>query len=126
MNNQKTVLAVDVGFGNTKAVWGAECTPQSEILFRSIVKRTMQDPAMFGDLGAGINRVGISIDGMYYLVGPDAYLAGGEPTIDPNFVNRVEYLFSGRPACWQFHDTQSSIIESLYRTAFAPNASSVS
>ncbi len=92
MNNQKTVLAVDVGFGNTKAVWGAECTPQSEILFRSIVKRTMQDPAMFGDLGAGINRVGISIDGMYFLVGPDAYLAGGEPTIDPNFVTRVEYL----------------------------------
>ncbi len=92
MNSKRLVLAVDVGFGNTKAVWGAECSPATEIIYRSIVKRTLQNPGAIGQFGAGLDRVAIPIDHMYYLVGPDANFAGGVPTIDANFVKRQEYL----------------------------------
>ena len=90
--NSNNVLAVDVGFGNTKAVWGNGGSPASEIIFRSIVKRTLEDPRELGAIGTGLNRIGINLGGQFYLVGPDAYLAGGVPTIDSNFVNRKEYL----------------------------------
>ena len=92
MSNKRIVLAVDVGFGNTKVVWGAESDSSSEIIYKSIVKRTLQNPSAFGKLGDGIDRAAIAIDGMYYLVGPDAHLAGGVPTIDAEFVTRHEYL----------------------------------
>ncbi len=87
---EKTVIGIDVGYGNVKAVWGAEFDGKNEIIFRSVAKRTMQATDGFGSGGEDMNRVGINVDGFKFLVGPDA--SGAASTTDPDFVNRPEYL----------------------------------
>ena len=84
----KIVLAVDVGYGNVKAVWDPESNTSSEIIFRSIANPVHQ--------GTDINRskgtVPVTVQGHTYMVGPDAYLSGGTGIPDTNFTERNEYL----------------------------------
>jgi plasmid segregation protein ParM len=87
----KTILAVDIGYGNTKVVWGPSRDASCEIHFRSIAPVTMQKSSSMQGL-AGMDRVGIFVDGMQYLVGPEAFEAGGVATLDTNFSGRPQYL----------------------------------
>jgi plasmid segregation protein ParM len=93
----KTILAADVGYGNTKAVWSKPGTrsPDSigEICFRSIAPVSF-NPEFFALSGVGagaLDRVLVPIDGLHHIVGPDATITGGVRTLDPDYVNRGEY-----------------------------------
>lgn len=87
----KIILSVDVGYGNTKVVWGAERDSSCEIHFRSIAPVTKQKAEGMQGIG-GMDRVGILVHGTQYLVGPEAFEAGGVATLDTNFVARPQYL----------------------------------
>jgi plasmid segregation protein ParM len=89
---KKAILGLDVGYGNVKTVWGNECNETSEIIFRSVAKRTMHQTDGFGSGGEDMNRVGIDVAGFRYLVGPDASQSGAVSTTDADYVNRPEYL----------------------------------
>lgn len=89
---KKAILGLDVGYGNVKTVWGTECNASSEIIFRSVAKRTMHATDGFGSGAEEMNRVGIDVDGFKYLVGPDAATSGASSTTDPDYVNRPQYL----------------------------------
>lgn len=84
----RIVLAVDVGYGNVKAAWGAECTHATETLFRSIA---VPVEASFSTRST-MNSVPVTVRGDTFLVGPDAYLSEASGIADSNFVGRKEYL----------------------------------
>ncbi|WP_454906694.1 ParM/StbA family protein [Variovorax gossypii] len=93
----RTILSIDVGFGNTKAVWsdpGAkDFGPAGEICFSSVVP-ACHVPALekAGGLGGGaLNRVVVEVDGRHFFVGPEATLGDGARILDPNFIERPEY-----------------------------------
>lgn len=75
-----TCLAVDVGFGNTKAVWHHTPTHDgvgqwAELCFRSVA------PKIWGAEQSGLNtadRVKINVAGQQYWVGPGAHVTGVE------------------------------------------------
>lgn len=85
MNN--IVLSIDVGYGNVKACWGLENSPNTEIIFRSIANPVMKDTIVNTTKG----RVPVCVDGVTYMVGPDAYLYEGNGISDANFTARKEY-----------------------------------
>lgn len=85
------ILAVDVGYGNTKVVWDSGRNTSCEIHFRSIAPVSVQKAESVLGVG-GMDRVGIFVNGTQYLVGPEAFEAGGVATLDTNFVARPQYL----------------------------------
>lgn len=109
MKMGKTVIGIDVGYGNVKAVWGPEFDSKSEIIFRSVAKRTMNKQDGFGSGGEDLNRIGIEIDGFRYLVGPDASQSGAASTSDPDYVNRPEYAAFLRGAMYYMLKTRGKI-----------------
>lgn len=97
MNTSKTIVAIDVGYGNTKAVWGRslpnERTQGGEICFKSVAPLTSKDPNILADTAVqAMDRVQVQANGQWYLVGPDAFLAGGGHPLDSDYVRRNEYL----------------------------------
>lgn len=86
---KKIVLAADVGYGNVKAVWGAERSIESEIIFRSIASKISNSSG--DEVIATTGRVPITVEGDTFLVGPDAYLSAGSSISDFNYVGRREY-----------------------------------
>ena len=86
----KIVLAVDVGYGNVKAAWGAESTNETEIIFRSIANPVSKSSNSAVTTSTG--RVPIVVSGDTFMVGPDAYLSAGTSIADFDYVARKEYL----------------------------------
>ncbi len=86
----KIILAVDSGYGNVKAAWGAEPSNENEIIFRAIansISNSSNSPVT-----SSKGRVPVVVDGDTFMVGPDAYLSEGTSILDFNFVHRKEYL----------------------------------
>lgn len=86
----KIILAVDSGYGNVKAAWGAEPSKDTEIIFRAIansISKYSNSP-----IAISKGRVPIGIDGDTFMVGPDAYFSEGTSILDFNFIHRKEYL----------------------------------
>lgn len=89
----KTILAVDIGYGNTKLVWGAARDSSSELLFKSIAPAARQNDDAFADFSQPMERVAISVNHRTFLVGPEAYLAGSASSIlDKDYIKHDEYL----------------------------------
>lgn len=86
---KKIVLAVDIGYGNVKAVWGTARTTETEIIFRSIaspISKSSRDEVI-----STAGRVPVVVNSDIYLVGPDAYMSAGSNILDFNYVARKEY-----------------------------------
>lgn len=89
----KNIVAIDVGYGNTKAVWATpghgDYDSDKEICFSSIT------PAChlphLEQVGSLLDRVVVEIDGRHYYVGPDSPLADGVPVVAHNFTELSEY-----------------------------------
>lgn len=88
MDNGKKILAVDVGHGNTKFVWGPP-NQNTEFIFPSIAPMSKNNSFGFG---GELDQVCINVNDKDYLVGPDAYRAGGQPVLDDHYIARPEYL----------------------------------
>ena len=108
------VLAVDVGYGNIKAAWGNKCTPQTEIIFKSIANKithsTDEKPC------TSLGRVPIDIDGDIYMIGPDSHLFSGSRILDVDYVARKEYLAFLR-ASMHFMFNQTGVFHKIDRLA---------
>lgn len=85
----KVVLAIDIGYGNIKAVWGAERTSEDEIIFRAIANQIPNGSHKQSDPTLG--RVPIFVNDETFEVGPDAYLSTGTNISDFNYIFRNEY-----------------------------------
>lgn len=88
------ILAIDIGYGNTKAVWNRKETAGkkdtwSEIIFRSVTPRVVVD-----ETGAGIggmDRVVVHVKDDSFYVGPKATYEGGTRALDPNYIDTPEH-----------------------------------
>lgn len=87
---RKIILAADIGFGYVKAAWGANCTTESEIIFRAIANLVSKSNSDV--ITATASRVPVIVDSDTYMVGPDAYMSSGNSISDNNYIARKEYL----------------------------------
>lgn len=98
------ILATDIGYGNIKAVWGAECTPDTEIIFRAIANQVSNGFHEQSNSTPGC--VPICVDGETFEVGPNANLSTGTSITDFKYIFRKEYLAYVRGAIhFMFHKT---------------------
>jgi plasmid segregation protein ParM len=90
---KKIIIALDIGYGNTKLVFGREPSAWSDLCFRSTSPKvtTPQGDMSKGFAGA-LDRVTVQIGGSNYLVGPEAHISGGGAILSTDFVDRPEYL----------------------------------
>ena len=108
----KKVLAIDVGFGNLKAVWGrsdpgkSEIRRWNEICFKAVAHPALVDEADTG-MG-GTDRVLVTVRGNPFYVGPQATVAEGVRALHEDYVSTDEYeaLIVGAWA-YMFKDTQT-------------------
>lgn len=89
-----TILAVDVGYGNTKAAWNVQANPAnrlvwSEIGFRSVTPVASSADAQ--DVLRGLNRVVVSVNGEHFFVGPEATIEGGTRSRKADFTTSPEH-----------------------------------
>lgn len=107
----KTVLAIDVGFGNLKAVWGrsepgqSEIRQWNEICFKAVVHPALVDEADTG-MG-GTDRLLVTARGNDFYIGPQATVGEGVRALHEDYVSTDEYeaLIVGAWA-YMFRDTQ--------------------
>ena len=81
--NQKSILALDIGYGNTKAVWRqpkSDSSTWGEICFRSVAPRVVVD---VGTSLASLDRVIVCVGQDRFYVGPKATLEGGVARTTP-------------------------------------------
>jgi len=87
------ILAIDVGYGNTKAVWNRRLQNGQivwdEICFRSVVNQVYGDYS--NDQIGGLDRVLVHINEKMYFVGPKATLAGGLLVGGSDYMNSDQY-----------------------------------
>ena len=88
-----TILAIDIGFGNTKLVFGRDGEHWSELCFKSVAPRVRSDAAgPMGGLSEAHDRVTIQVGKFGYLVGPDTASVGSEPNLGNDYIETAEYL----------------------------------
>lgn len=109
---KKHILSIDVGYGNTKAVWGDG--KQDEICFESVAPMSTIDQNFLSGSGTeSLDRVHISVGGTSYLVGPDALSAGGSHALNPNYVEQPEYLALLRGAIYYMFQKTGTVHRKL-------------
>ena len=110
----KTILAIDVGYGNTKLVWGTARDESCELLFKSIAPTTRQNDDAFAGFSQPMDRVAISVNNRNFLVGPEAYLAGSATTIlDKDYIKHDEYLALLRGAMYYMMKKSGTIKQKI-------------
>ena len=92
----KSILALDIGFGNTKAVWNNLKTSQkpdswSEICFRSVCPRVVVDEGSAGNGIGNLDRVVVNVGHDSFYVGPKATFEGGVRALHPDYINTPEH-----------------------------------
>jgi plasmid segregation protein ParM len=90
----KSILALDIGFGNTKAAWNRTQAPGqpdswSEICFRSVTPRVVVDDSAAGI--TGMDRVAVTVGVDRFYVGPKATFEGGTRALHPDYINTPEH-----------------------------------
>jgi plasmid segregation protein ParM len=97
MKNQKKVLAVDVGFGNVKAVWGRPdanlpnkaLTNWKEICFKAVAHPVS---GSHGSHGIGsTDRIEVQVGADHFFVGPEATFGGGVRALHEDYIATPEY-----------------------------------
>jgi plasmid segregation protein ParM len=89
----KKILAVDVGFGNVKAVWNQPDASQppatahwSEICFKSVAHPTTGHDSM-----SGTDRIRVQVGQEHFYVGPDATFGGGVRALHEDYISTADY-----------------------------------
>ena len=91
--SKKSALSIDIGYGNTKAVWNQKKTPGkpdtwSEICFRSVTLGVVVDT---GTSLSSLDRVIVNVGTDSFYVGPKATFEGGTRALHPDYINTVEH-----------------------------------
>lgn len=110
----KTILAVDIGYGNTKLVWGSQQDNSCELLFKSIAPAIRQSDDVFADFSQPMDRVAISVNHRNFLVGPEAYLIGSTSSIlDKDYIKHDAYLALLRGAMYYMMKKSGTIKQKI-------------
>ena len=89
----KTIIALDIGYGNTKLVYGREPNSWGDLCFRSAAPKINTPQAdMTKGITGTLDQVVVEVDSSSYLVGPEAHISGGGPILSTDFIDRPEYL----------------------------------
>ena len=87
------ILAIDVGYGNTKAVWNRKMQNGQivwdEICFRSVVNQVYGDYS--NEQIGGLDRVLVHLNDKMYFVGPKATLAAGLLVLGSDYMHTDQY-----------------------------------
>lgn len=91
----KTTIAIDTGFGNTKAVWNHTIDKGGrerwgETCFRSVTPLALMDEQENG-LGAHPDRITIEVNGQKYYAGPAATFGVEGRALDPNYIETDQH-----------------------------------
>ena len=91
----KNVIAVDVGYGNTKVVWNHSIDKLGkerwgETCFRSVAPLMMVDEEKSGGI-QNPDRIPLQINGKKYYAGPAASLGIEARALDPNYIETDEH-----------------------------------
>ena len=90
---RKIIIALDVGYGNTKLVFGRDTNNWSDLCFRSIAPKIITPQSdMSKGFSGSLDRVTVEVGGSSYLVGPEAHVSGGSVVLSTDFVDLPEYL----------------------------------
>lgn len=97
----KSILAVDVGYGNTKLVFGRDGNYWNDLVFKSLAPTDKSGgagrPATISD---ALDRITVPIGAEHYIVGPDAIIAGGDAILSTNFIEQAQYMALMRGAIY--------------------------
>ena len=89
----KTILALDIGYGNTKLVFGHDANDWGDLCFRSTAPKANATQAdMSKTLTGSLDRITVNVGGANYLVGPEAHISGGGAILSTDFIERPEYM----------------------------------
>ena len=95
MSTPKRTLAVDVGFGNVKAVWDRPAANVAEALtsWGEICFKAIAHPATEHDRSGigGTDRIAIEVGTEQYFVGPQATFGGGIRSLHEDYISTPEY-----------------------------------
>lgn len=92
---QNIVIAVDVGYGNTKAVWGHSLDKLgrerwNEVCFRSVAPLMVVDEEKAGGM-QNQDRIPFQINGKRYYAGPAATMGIESRALDPNYIDTDDH-----------------------------------
>ena len=92
----KHVLAIDVGFGNVKAVWDQPDPQKSKVLtsWKEICFKAVAHPVASHDGGSGMDgtdRIIVNVGGESYYVGPEATFGGGVRALHEDYIGTDDY-----------------------------------
>lgn len=89
----QTILAIDVGYGNTKAVWNRRDlngkVVWDEICFPSAANKIFRDHSIEGV--AGPDRVLVDVNGALFFVGPEATTGAEQLVGGIAYITKPEY-----------------------------------
>ncbi|ABM39627.1 ParM/StbA family protein [Polaromonas naphthalenivorans] len=109
-----SILAIDIGFGNTKATWShrtlaGKAEAWSEIIFKSVCPLALDDDIAPGQATSNLDRVAVSVAGQAYYVGPKADREGGLRALHPDYINTPthEALLLG---AWHYMFKETGIV----------------
>lgn len=91
----RTVIAIDVGYGNTKVVWGHSLDKQGrskwgEACFRSITPNVVVNEESAG-MATHPDRIHIELNGQSFYAGPAATLGVEARMLDPNYIETDQH-----------------------------------
>ena len=66
----KNIIAIDIGYGNTKIAWTVNGGPSREFIFSSQTLRTSESASSIEGIGA-LDRIQVSVNKQLFWVGPD-------------------------------------------------------
>lgn len=90
---KKNIIALDIGYGNTKLVFGREGGNWSDLCFRSAApKMNLPQADMTKGITGALDQVSVEVGRAHYLVGPEAHLSGSDPILNTDFVDSPEYM----------------------------------
>ncbi|TBR77876.1 MAG: hypothetical protein EPN64_00075 [Burkholderiaceae bacterium] len=113
----KKIIGLDIGYGNTKAVWSASDTgnpdSRAEVCFPSVLA-PCHNPALAKMDGMGSrDRTVVEIDGKSYFVGREASVADTLRILDPEFIHRPEYRAFMAGAFHYYFKATGSVVQSI-------------
>lgn len=91
----RTVIAIDIGYGNTKVVWSHSLDKQGrsrwgEICFRSITPNVVVNEESAG-LASQPDRILVEHNGQAYYAGPAATMGVEARFLDPNYIETDQH-----------------------------------
>lgn len=93
--NKRSIIAIDIGYGNTKVVWSHSLDKQGRSRWGESCFRSITPPMVVNEEETGIashpDRILIELNGHSYYAGPAATLGVEARALDPNYIETDQH-----------------------------------